>query len=349
MIDTEVLSHSLWKTNVKPALKKLRNAVFGEPSKKLIKLIKWYNIHSWIYETIRLDLRTYKKKPRPMSIKRLWKMFFPNLKNPIFIIGAPRSGTTFLGDCLAVLPELSYHFEPVITKAAIRNVATNQWSANKAKWFYKLVYGWLMRLHFDADLRFVDKTPRNSFIIPFLYRAFPNARFIYILRDGRDTSTSLAAKPWYQSGVSMSGLYQPGGYPFGSMRRFWVEDERIQEYETTDTHHRCIWLWRRYVESALEALSKVPEEQVHIIKYESLAENPQRETEALIDFLEITNIESQNLLRKAILRVKPSSIGRWRNELSEIQIQKMHLESANLLKQLGYFDEHSTVTTQLDT
>ena len=44
----------------------------------------------------------------------------PRLHRPIFIIGAPRSGTTFLGSCLGRMPEVSYHFEPRLTKAAAR-------------------------------------------------------------------------------------------------------------------------------------------------------------------------------------------------------------------------------------
>ncbi len=46
----------------------------------------------------------------------------PRLHRPVFVIGAPRSGTTFLGSCLGRLPFMSYHFEPRLTKAPARCV-----------------------------------------------------------------------------------------------------------------------------------------------------------------------------------------------------------------------------------
>lgn len=51
----------------------------------------------------------------------------PRLRRPVFIIGAPRSGTTFLGNSLGRLPEISYHFEPRLTKAAARCVYDGSW------------------------------------------------------------------------------------------------------------------------------------------------------------------------------------------------------------------------------
>src|SRR5215213_3928585 len=46
----------------------------------------------------------------------------PRLSEPVFVLGAPRSGTTFLGSRLGLVSEFSYHFEPRLTKAAARHV-----------------------------------------------------------------------------------------------------------------------------------------------------------------------------------------------------------------------------------
>jgi len=37
----------------------------------------------------------------------------------------------------------------------------------------------------------VDKSPRNSLKIPFILEIFPNAKFVHILRDGRDATLSI--------------------------------------------------------------------------------------------------------------------------------------------------------------
>ena len=146
--------------------------------------INWLNILEWAKKTAKADWKQYQSQARPISFSRLVSLLMPNLRQPIFIIGSPRSGTTFLGTCLGSLPEISYHFEPVATKAAARYIYEKSWGITKGTWFYSSVYSWLMRLHLDADLRFAEKTPRNCFLIDFLRSAFPAAQFIHIIRDG---------------------------------------------------------------------------------------------------------------------------------------------------------------------
>jgi hypothetical protein len=42
-----------------------------------------------------------------------------------------------------------------------------------------------------ARVTLVEKTPRNAMNVPFLLRVFPDARFIYLYRDARETIASL--------------------------------------------------------------------------------------------------------------------------------------------------------------
>ncbi|MGK7920781.1 MAG: sulfotransferase, partial [Trichodesmium sp.] len=213
-----------------------------------VEEINWSNIVEWAKKTAKADRKQYQSQTRPISISRLVFFLIPNLRRPIFIIGSPRSGTTFLGNCLGSLPEISYHFEPVATKAAARYIYEKIWGITKGKWFYGSVYGWLMRLYLDADLRFAEKTPRNCFLIDFLATAFPKAQFIHIIRDGRDAALSHSKKPWLQAAQAKSSQREPGGYRHGPYPRFWVEVDRSQEFRDTTDIHRCIWAWRRHTE-----------------------------------------------------------------------------------------------------
>ncbi|MEO0770564.1 MAG: sulfotransferase, partial [Cyanobacteria bacterium J06649_4] len=193
------------KKILKPAFRKVRAATIGDAWMEKIRPIAWYNLPSWIWETVVEDVRFYQSKPRDVSYTRLKRLVSPNLESPVFIVGAPRSGTTFLGECIGTLPEISYHFEPVLTKAATRYVYEGRWSSGFSQKVYRLVYGGLMGLHLDGDLCFAEKTPQISLIIPFLQQAFPNARFIHIIRDGRDVALSLSKKPWYRNDMKNSG------------------------------------------------------------------------------------------------------------------------------------------------
>lgn len=303
-----------------------------------VKPIKWSNLLSWARQTANQDRRTYNSKSRLMSARRLWCMLRPNLRQPIFIVGSPRSGTTFLGSCIAELPEISYHFEPVATKAAARYVHEDKWGTIKARWFYRTVYAWLMRLHFDGDLRFAEKTPRNCFLVDFLYRAFPNAQFIHIIRDGRDAALSHSKKPWLQAASAKSGKKEPGGYLYGPYARFWVEPERKYEFEKTSDIHRCIWAWRRHTETILAQTANLPKSQYYELRYEALVTRPKEEAERLLGYLKIINPDSQNLLHQEFARANSSSVGRWQQELSLEQLKQVETEAGSLLQRLGYLN-----------
>jgi len=129
----------------------------------------------------------------------------PRLHRPIFIIGAPRSGTTFLGSCLGRMPEVSYHFEPRLTKAAARCVYDGSWSERRCATVFRVSYAALLLAGLHGGRRFAEKNPENSFVVPFLAEAMPDAQFVHIIRDGRDAAVSHAEQPWLNAASAGSG------------------------------------------------------------------------------------------------------------------------------------------------
>ncbi|WP_017297397.1 sulfotransferase family protein [Nodosilinea nodulosa] len=308
----------------------------GGDRPELVKPINWFNLLSWARQTAVVDKKYYHSQSRPFSTSRLWHLAFPNLSRPIFIVGSPRSGTTFLGSCIADIPEISYHFEPVATKAAARYVHSNEWSFSKASRFYHFVYGWLLRLHADGDLRFAEKTPRNCFLISFLHQAFPDAQFVHIIRDGRDAALSHSKKPWLQAASAESNKRESSGYRHGPYPRFWVESDRAHEFETTSDIHRCIWAWRRHVSAILEQAQTLPAAQYYELRYENLVSQPQQEAEQLLDYLGIHNPVSAQCLYQAFAHARADSVGGWQRQLSADQLQHIEQEAGPLLRRLGY-------------
>ena len=333
-IDLE--SRHLFQNAIAP-LKQLRRRVMHKAWTEPVKPIVWHNLPWWIYQTAKTDNRHYQKQQRPLTVSRLKGIVRPNLDSPIFIIGSPRSGTTFLGECLGTIPEISYHFEPVLIKAAARYIYTQQWSGDRATNFYRQVYGWLMRWQQDGNLRLAEKTPRNSFVIPFLTEAFPDAKFIHIIRDGRDVALSLTRKPWYNNELNGSIMREPGGYLCGSTPRFWVEPERDREFATTDNIHRCIWLWRRYIEAATEGMNSLSPGQGFELRYEDLVTNPEREATRLLDFMGIDAEDSRTTFKAYLINnARQDSVGKWQSSLTSENIDSIKLEASNWLEQYNY-------------
>jgi hypothetical protein len=110
------------------------------------------------------------------------------------IIGAPRSGTTILGSILDHHPSISTWIEPYyIWDHYFREAPHDERDASDAN---AEVQGWIRnafskyRKNLKVD-RVVDKSPRNCLKLPFVQQIFPEAHYIFLLRDGRDTILSI--------------------------------------------------------------------------------------------------------------------------------------------------------------
>ena len=296
------------------------------------------NLPLWAARTYAGDRRPRSplRRRRPLSLGRVARSLRPDLRRPVFVIGADRSGTTFLGDSLAALPELSYHHEPAVIKAAARYVHEGRWSVRRSRALFRLVYGWLMRVRLEGDLRLAEKTPSNSFIVNFLAQCFPDAVFVHIVRDGRDAARSHLQQPWLLAAALAGGRREPGGYRYGPDARFWVEPDRRREFETTSDLHRCIWSWRRYTEAALDGSTSLPAGHYHELRYEALVTGPAAEGARLLDFLGIDASDSRALLQQALARADPAGVGAWRTTFDSTDLAVIEREAGDLLRRLGY-------------
>jgi hypothetical protein len=290
--------------------------------------------------TARAERRYYQKleRHRPMTLRRIVASIYPTIRQPIFLIGAARSGTTFLGDCVGRLPEVSYHHEPPATKAAGRYVYEGIWGDRRSRWFFRLVYRWLLRIELDGDLRFCEKTPTNVHLIPFLAEAFPDSQFIHIIRDGRDAAASHMNKPWLRADAAGSGEREPGGYLHGPWPKFWVEPDRRDEFVRVSDARRMAWAWRRYTEAGLRDGPQLGPARYHELRYESLVREPAAEAERVLDFLGVRERESRALFTLACQRADGASLGSWRSAFYPSELADIQAEAGDLLRQLGYTD-----------
>ena len=256
------------------------------------------------------------------------------LREPLFVLGAPRSGTTFLGSCIGALPDVSYHFEPRVTKAAARQVYEGTWSTARAAGVFRTSYRLLLLAAGDGGRRFAEKNPENCFVLPFLAETFPDARFIQIIRDGRDVAVSHAEKPWLSSSSAGTGRRGRGGQEWGPWARWWVEPDRAEEFAAVSDTRRTAWSWRRFTASAREGLAALPADRALTVRYEDMVRDPGSTAETVARFLGHDRAPAE--LHAAFARADAGSVGRWRRSLDEEQQQDVELEAGALLRELGY-------------
>lgn len=127
-------------------------------------------------------------------------------KNPIIIIGAPRSGTTFLGDVLSQHPQLHYMIEPnPMWKRFVRNpsdmvsLAGNESAVRQTQEIFQKA------LARSGKAWLLEKTPQNCLRFPFVRAVFPDAKFIHIIRNGEESTFSIA-KFWETNTRGITGV-----------------------------------------------------------------------------------------------------------------------------------------------
>jgi Sulfotransferase family len=269
-----------------------------------------------------------RKRPSPRALD-------PRLHRPILIIGAPRSGTTFLGSCIGRLPEVSYHFEPRLTKAAARCVYDRSWSERRSAAVFRVSYSALLLASLDGGRRFAEKNPENGFVVPFLAAALPTAQFVHIIRDGRDAAVSHAEQPWLNAASEGTARRGRSGQLWGPYPRWWVEPDRRDEFTRVSDLVRSAWCWRRFTTAALDGLAGLPAGRVLELRYEPLVRDPAGAAELLADFLE-TSPAGLRALRAGLGGARTRSVGRWRGVLAESQVAEVEAEIGPLLARLGY-------------
>lgn len=239
----------------------------------------------------------------------------------VFVVGSPRSGTTFLAGAIGSLPGFVDLGEVAPVKAAVPELAAL--APQEAAGRLRRILAVARRVGLVGAVRPVEQTPEMAFVVRAVPFAYPAARVVHIVRDGRDVVCSLLDKPWLRAEQAQT---DDAGVPYGAYARFWVEPERRTEFETASDARRAAWVWRSYVTAARAAEGALE------VRYEDLAMNPARVAARLADHLDVP-VEP---LAAALGRAHASSVGRYRTELSAEQLAEVEAEAGALLRELGY-------------
>lgn len=240
----------------------------------------------------------------------------------VFVIGSPRSGTTFLGRSIGSLPGFVDLGEVAPHKASVPELVAL--STEVAARRIRRTLAVARRLGLVGGLRAVEQTPETVFVAEAAALAFPSARFVHIVRDGRDVACSLLDRGWLSQG---RGGGDDAGLPYGAEPRFWVEPDRVEEFRTTSDARRAAWAWRAYVQAARSL-----HERAHEIRYERMVADPDGVAAELAGFLDAPASELARALRGA----HDESVGRFRRDLTPEQLADVESEAGKLLAELSY-------------
>lgn len=188
---------------------------------------------------------------------------------PLFLIGPPRSGTTLVSKILDAHPRLLTTNETAVFLQVAQQVRRSRGGAPKHGLVYgkqyhrkwadyldeqapELIEGFFARLAEEkgkADLLYWgEKHPHFSDCLDFLERHWPTARYVWIVRDPRDSACSIAD----------------------------MRDKPFRE---------ALELWKRFVDTYEEFMAGLPPERLTSIRYEDLVADYEGETRRLLEEL----------------------------------------------------------------
>jgi hypothetical protein len=240
----------------------------------------------------------------------------------VFVVGSPRSGTTFLGEAIGSLPGFVDLGEVAPLKAAIPGLVEVEPGAAARR--IRRMLAVARRVGLVGAVRAVEQTPETAFVLEAVRSAYPSASIVHIVRDGRDVACSLIDKAWLSA--ELAGR-DDAGIRYGSYARFWVEPERRDEFATVSDARRAAWAWRRYVGAVRSAGVAVVD-----VRYERMAEHPDEVASELADALGAP----RDPLAAALGRAHAASVGRHRRDLGEADLTDVIAEAGPLLRDLGY-------------
>ena len=225
------------------------------------------------------DLVSREQSPRaPENLTRLHRFFqttdvnawsTPEAlsgKDPIFLVGFPRSGTTMLDQILTTHPSITVLEEKenlidAWTDYILDETGIDQLPGLSANTIdhYRDAYWRRVDSQVDNDQLIIDKLPLDIALLGFIHRFFPRAKFIFAIRDPRDSVLSC----YQQSFLMNAAMYQ-----------FLSIETAAQYYDQ------------------VMSLGKLCRERfplrVHEVRYEKVVGNLQQEIEPLLAFLGVS-------------------------------------------------------------
>jgi len=176
--------------------------------------------------------------------------------------------------------------------------------------------------------RWGDKTPMYMQRLPLLEWLFPDARFVHLIRDGRDTAVSFLSMP---PGIVTRTWAHPGSaVEFASQWRAEVEDARALGERVGD----------RYLETRYEALVADPERELRrICELAGLEFDP-----AMLNYAGSVDVSAKPH-QQSLTKAPTPGLRDWRTELAPGDVAAFEEVAGDLLRELGYGAEHSTTAS----
>ncbi len=233
----------------------------------------------------------------PIRLSEGWvaeKLRLSAPEKPAFVIGCGRSGTTILGKSLQQHPQICYLNEQRHLWYSCypeTDISTKYRDQRNGRLFMTAADtrdDATLKLHSLFKLQcikyhapqLVDKLPVNSLRISFIKAIFPDARFIHIVRDGREVARSITKKldrgSWFaKNPIKWAELQQLG------REQLHLDVDRL----CIENYDKALLEWAVNTHAVVTAMDSGADEDFMEVSYQSFIDEPIASIRRCIDFL----------------------------------------------------------------
>lgn len=172
-----------------------------------------------------------------------------------------------------------------------------------------------------------------------MWNAVPDAKIIYIHRDGRDVANSLVQSYDVLSDESLTHLRSTemrfGRHHDERYVPWWVEEGRDREFLKASQYGRAIWMWNYMIQCCAAFFeSRLPAKSEHVlqISYEELVRAPLKFEKVICNHLDRTPTRA---MQRQLRAARTTSIGKYRQRSKSV-IDEMETIAQDGLGRLGY-------------
>jgi hypothetical protein len=284
------------------------------------------------------------------------------VRQPVFVISAPHSGADLLGR--AIKQSAGFHLTigqdavQSVVYAFARSPSIQRGRSDAATTVLRDAFGqaWRVTAHgcltcspacreagsvngasgciSERDIvRYGDASPDLMYCADGLVDAFPDARLVQIIRDGRDVVAAMLGDPqalaWFRPGMANVDTEFPN--PF-----YGIDSDQDQAaWSTLSVAGKCALRWRGSVRMMARLRSSMSAQQLTTLRYEDLVRHPGPTGAAIAGFIEssIAPIPAKLARRSGQAYVEPGS---WRKLLTPAQVAEIEDVAGPELARVGY-------------
>ena len=274
---------------------------------------------------------------------------------PLILIGAGRSGTKILRDVLGSHDEIDvvpFDVNYIWTLGQPKTSHDALSSDNLTEGSRRKILSQFGKLSKGAPL-LLEKTVSNTLRLPYVIKIFPDAKFIHLIRDGRDVTESVS-RQWGES-RELSYFFKklktfPVRYAFSYLMDYGLNWLRHRlgmkskenyiwgvKYPGYDTDlatksvlEVCATQWRVCVETSLRQFEQISQDRQLEVRYEDIMTNP---TKTLARVAHFIGVDPDGFSSS---RFSPRHIGKHKTALSKVELSQIMQILTPTLTKLNY-------------